>query len=195
MNYGIVVAGASLGGLHALRTLLQGLPKDFPLPVAIVQHRGKDSGEPLSTYLQSCSALEIVEAEDKDKIVSGRVYVAPADYHLLIEDGWFSLSTEPQVRYSRPSIDILFESAAYAYGKKAIGVLLTGANQDGAAGLKKIKERGGLTIAQDPVTAECGVMPGSAIAARAVDRVLPLERISGFLREKATRAIPQGEKI
>lgn len=181
MDYSMVVIGASLGGLHAIRTILEGLPNDFPLPVAIVQHRDKNSGEPLSIYLQSYSKLETVEVCDKDKIVPGRVFVAPADYHLLVEDGWFSLSTEAQVWYSRPSIDVLFESAAFTYGRKTIGIILTGANKDGTSGLKEIKRNGGLTIAQDPATAECGIMPESAISSLAVEKVIPLESISEFL--------------
>lgn len=181
MDYGIVVIGASLGGLHAIRTILEGLPREFPLPVAIVQHRDKNSEEPLSLYLQTYSNLETIEVCDKDNIEPGRVFIAPSDYHLLIEDGWFSLSTDAQVWYSRPSIDVLFESAAFVYGRRTIGIILTGANQDGTNGLKKIKRHGGLTIAQDPVTAECGIMPESAILAHAVDKVMPLESISGFL--------------
>ncbi len=181
MDYGIVVIGASLGGLYAIRTILEGLPREFPMPVAIVQHRDKNSEEPLSLYLQSYSNLETVEVCDKDNIVPGRVFIAPPDYHLLIEDGWFSLSTDAQVWYSRPSIDVLFESAAFIYGRRTIGIILTGANQDGTCGLKEIKRYGGLTIAQDPVTSECGIMPESAISAHVVDKVMPLESISGFL--------------
>jgi two-component system chemotaxis response regulator CheB len=177
----MVVIGASLGGLHALHVLLAGLPKNFPLPVAIVQHRDKNSGEPLSAYLQNYSDLEVIEVCDKEPIVSGRIFIAPTDYHLLIEDGWFALSTEAKVWYSRPSIDVLFESAAFVCGGKAIGILLTGANQDGANGLKEIKKHGGLTLAQDPATAECGVMPGSAISLGIVDKVMSLESISEFL--------------
>jgi len=183
MNYSIVVIGASLGGLRALRTLLRGLPKEFPLPVAIVQHRDKNSNEPLSPYLQGYSDLEVIEVSDKDKIVSGRVYIAPTDYHLMIEDGYFSLSTDALVWYSRPSIDVLFESVAFACGSKTIGILLTGANQDGAKGMREIKRHDGLTIAQDPETAECGVMPKSAISLGVVDKVMPLEAISEFLVE------------
>lgn len=181
MDRGIVVIGVSLGGLHALRTVLGGLPEDFPLPVAIVQHRDKNSEELLSTYLQDYSNMKVVEVCDKDQIVPGGVFIAPPDYHLLVEDGWFSLSTEAPVWYSRPSIDVLFESAAFVCREKTIGILLTGANQDGAGGMGEIKKRGGLTIAQNPATAECGVMPESAISLGVVDRVLPLESISEFL--------------
>lgn len=181
MNGGIVVIGVSLGGLHALRTILRGLPENFALPVAIVQHRNKNSEELLSTYLQTYSKMKVVEVSDKDKIVPGRVFIAPPDYHLLVEDGWFSLSTEAPVWYSRPSIDVLFGSAAFVCGEKTIGVLLTGANQDGANGMGEIKRRGGLTIAQDPKTAECGVMPESAVSLGVVDKVLPLESIGEFL--------------
>lgn len=178
---GIVVIGASLGGLHALRIILHGLPEKFPLPVAIVQHRDKNSKDLLSVYLQDYSNMEVVEVCDKDKIVPGRVFFAPPDYHLLIDDGCFSLSTEALVWHSRPSIDVLFESAAFVCGEKTIGILLTGASQDGANGMKEIKQHNGLTIAQDPATAECGVMPGSAVSLNVVDKVLPLESISEFL--------------
>jgi len=181
MAYGMVVIGTSLGGLRAMRTILRGLPAQFPLPVAIVQHRDKNAGELLSAYLQDYSNMDVAEVCDKDVIVPGRVYIAPPDYHLLTEDGWFSLSTESPVLYSRPSIDVLFESAAHIYRETLIGVLLTGANQDGAMGMAAIKRRGGLTIAQEPATAECGVMPESAIALGVVDQVLPLETISEFL--------------
>jgi two-component system chemotaxis response regulator CheB len=149
----------------------------------IVQHRDKNTGELLSTYLQDYSGMVVVEAHDKDSILPGYVYIAPPDYHLLIDDDCFSLSTEAPVCYSRPSIDVLFESAAFICREKTIGVLLTGANHDGSNGMLEIRKHGGLTIAQDPVTAECGIMPGGAISMGVVDKVLPLTSISGFLVE------------
>ena len=181
MDGGIVVIGVSLGGLHALRTILSGLPEDFPLPVAIVQHRDKNSEGLLSAYLREYSHMEVAEVCDKDRIVPGRVYIAPPDYHLLVDDGWFSLSTEAPVCFSRPSIDALFESAAFVYGPQTIGVLLTGASRDGADGMGIIKRSGGLTIAQDPRTAECAIMPESAITLGSVIKVLPLEAIGKYL--------------
>ncbi len=116
MQYEIVVVGTSLGGLKALQALLAGLPKDFPLPVVIVQHRGKDSGDPLVALLQSATPLLVREAEDKQPMAPGVVYLAPADYHLLVEAGGFMLSTDAPVVFARPSVDVLFESAADAYG-------------------------------------------------------------------------------
>ncbi|HEY9747156.1 MAG TPA: chemotaxis protein CheB [Allocoleopsis sp.] len=175
----LVVVGTSLGGLSALETLLSGLPSNFPISIAIVQHRHKDSNVGLSRFLQSCSALPLQDVADKTAIVPGQVYLAPADYHLLVESvGRFALSTEMPVSYARPSIDVLFESAADAYGQRTIGVILTGSGRDGAAGLATIKARGGLAIAQDPQTAESPMMPNAAIATTAVDWILPLADIA-----------------
>lgn len=170
-----------MGGLSAVRAILGKLPKTFSLPIAIVQHRDKNSMDPLSIYLQSYSALKVNEVTDKDNIIPGEVYVAPANYHLLIEDGWFSLSVGVPVCYARPSIDVLFESAAFVYDKRVIGIILTGANQDGTVGLNMIKKYGGLTIAQDPRTAENRTMIDSAISSLAVDKVIPLASIGDFL--------------
>ena len=175
----LVVVGTSLGGLSALETLLKGLPSNFPAAVAIVQHRHKDSNIGLSHFLQSCSALPLQDAADKAAIVPGQIYLAPADYHLLVESvGRFALSTDVAVSYARPSIDVLFESAADAYGQRTIGIILTGSGSDGAAGLAKIKARGGLAIVQDPQTAESPMMPKAAIATTAVDWILPLVDIA-----------------
>lgn len=194
--YELIVVGASLGGLHALEVLLKGLPKDFPVPVAIAQHRHKTSDGSLSTVLQQQCAVPITEVEDKDIIMPGRVYVAPADYHLLVEASqteWGSqeeyrtsiptlaLSTEAPVLYARPSIDVLFESAADAYGEKVIGVILTGASNDGSQGLASIKANGGLTIVQEPSTAYCATMPKAAIATVAIDWILPLNEIAPLI--------------
>lgn len=181
MNCEIIVIGTSLGGFQALRTILKGLPNDFLLPVVIVQHRDKNSKEPLSLYLQNYCNLEVIEVCDKDKILPGHVYIAPANYHLLIDKDFFSLSTEGPVCYSRPSIDVMFGSAAFIYRNKTVGVILTGANQDGTKGMREIKKYGGLTIAQDPKTAECSVMPESAILSGVIDEVIPLESMSSFL--------------
>lgn len=175
----LVVVGTSLGGLSALETLLKGLPSNFPAAVAIVQHRHKNSNLGLSQFLQSCSLLPLQDAADKAAIVPGHVYLAPADYHLLIESvGRFALSTDMPVSYARPSIDVLFESAADAYGQRTIGIILTGSGGDGAQGLARIKACGGLTIVQDPQTAESQMMPKAAIATTAVDWILPLADIA-----------------
>lgn len=194
--YELIVVGASLGGLHALEVLLKGLPKDFPVPMAIAQHRHKASDNSLSVVLQRQCTLPIIEVEDKDLIMPGQVYLAPADYHLLVEASqtqWGSqgeyrtsiptlaLSTEAPVLYARPSIDVLFESAADAYGEKVIGVILTGASNDGTQGLASIKANGGLTIVQEPSNACCATMPKAAIAAVTVDWILPLNEIAPLI--------------
>jgi two-component system chemotaxis response regulator CheB len=179
--YELIVIGASLGGLEALTTLLSGLPEDFPLPVVIVQHRAAESDDPLRELLQQRCAVPVSEGEDKETTLPGRVYLAPADYHLLVENGNFALSTEAPVLYARPSIDVLFESAADAYGEKVIGVILTGASAGGARGVSTIKKRGGMIVVQDPATAESPVMPDAAIAAADVDRILPIAEIAPFL--------------
>ncbi len=174
----IVVVGASRGGLNALQTLLSGLTPGFPLPLVIVQHRGADSESGLPEFLGQWSKLPIKEPEDKEPVQAGYVYLAPLHYHLLIENRSFALSTDSPVAYARPSIDVLFESAADEYEDRAIGVILTGANRDGARGLKKIKDFGGLTIVEDPASAACREMPEAAVAATAVDWVLPLAEIA-----------------
>jgi two-component system chemotaxis response regulator CheB len=185
MRYEIVVIGTSFGGLRALTSLVGGLPAEFPLPVAIVQHRSKDSDDTLSTLLTEACALPVAEVEDKESVVPGRVYIAPPDYHLLVEPGAFVLSTESPVFFSRPSIDVLFDSASDAYGDRVIGVVLTGANADGTSGLRRIKERGGFAIVQDPSTAEGRAMPQSAVNGVTVDRVVPIDQIPGLLVQLA----------
>lgn len=178
---GIVVVGTSRGGMSALRVLLGGMPAAFPLPIAIVQHRAKESDDALITYLRTHSALPVSEAADKAPIFPGQVYLAPADYHLLVESGAFALSTEGPVSFARPSIDVLFESAAAAYGRGVTAVVLTGANHDGALGARTVKARGGRLIVEDPATAQSDAMPRAAMAA-APDCVLPLAAIAPYLR-------------
>jgi two-component system chemotaxis response regulator CheB len=187
LSFEIVVIGASYGGLSALQILLPELAPGFPLPVVIVQHRKKDGDDGLCEYLRKRSPLPLVEPNDKEEIEPGRVYLAPRDYHLLIEKSIFALSTESPVAFARPSIDVLFESAADIYHERAIGVVLTGSNRDGARGLAKIKSLGGLALVQDPQSAESPVMPEAALAASAVDRVLPLQEIAPFLNELCHR--------
>jgi len=177
----LVVIGTSLGGFSALEILLGNLPREFPVPIAVVQHRMADADSTLSLVLQVHSALPLSEPDDKDPIEPGHVYMAPPDYHLLVERGSFALSTEQRVCHARPSIDVLFESAAHAYGAGLVGVILTGANHDGARGLACIKQRGGFTIVESPTTAESPAMPKAAIAACRVDRILPLSEIAAFL--------------
>jgi two-component system chemotaxis response regulator CheB len=161
--YELVVIGTSWGGLHALRRVLGGLPAKFDVPVVVVQHRHRDSDHLLVSLLQDHTPLSVTEVEDKTELAPGGVYVAPAEYHVLVEVGHLALSTEEPVRYSRPSIDVTFESAADSYGSRTIGVVMTGANDDGARGLRRIADRGGAAVVQDPSTAESAVMPAAAI--------------------------------
>ena len=181
VGYDIVVVGTSWGGLAALRTLVAGLPESFMMAVTLVQHRHKDSDHLLRTLLQERSALEVCEVEDKMPIEHGRIYVAPPDYHTLVEPGHFALSTEAPVRYSRPSIDVTFSSVADSYSHRAVGVILTGANQDGSDGLRRISERGGMVVVQDPRSAESPLMPTAAIKAVPRARVMELAGIVSFL--------------
>lgn len=181
MEYKIVVIGASLGGLNALEVILPRLPKNLPVAIAIAQHRHRSSDRELVDYLQENSLLPVIEAEDKQPIIPGVVFLAPADYHLLVEPGYFALSTDAPVTYARPSIDVLFESAADVYGAQVIGIILTGASHDGAKGLAKIQNYGGTVIVQKPDTAECPIMPEAAIKAAKIPQVLPLDEIASFL--------------
>ncbi len=176
----IVMVGVSAGGLDAVCTLLGGLPRDFRMAIVVVQHRSKDS-DALCEVLQDCTPLAIQEAMDKASAEPGNVYLAPPDYHTLLEPGYFSLSTDAPEMYSRPSIDVAFESAADAYGDRAVGVVLTGANHDGARGLRRIVDRGGVALVQDPRTAEVAVMPAAALRAVPEAEVLTLEGIAARL--------------
>jgi two-component system chemotaxis response regulator CheB len=185
-RYEIVVVGSSAGGLEALKMLLAALPQDFPLPVVIAQHRSPRSADAgLSSYYDARCALPVDSVTDKQPIEAGHVYFAPPDYHLFVEDGHFSLSTGERVSFSRPSIDVLFESAVAAYGDGVIGVVLTGANEDGAEGLRRIGEGGGFTIVQDPSTAKSRSMPDAAIALGGVDTILSLQEIVPYLTKLA----------
>lgn len=182
-KYELLVIGCSMGGMHALQVIFGALPKTFPVPIAVVQHRYRTSNEGLPAFLRRHTSLEVVDTTDKEWIKPGTVYLAPANYHLLVERGELSLSVDEAVAYSRPSIDVLFESAADAYGSSVVCVVLTGANADGARGAKRIKSRGGFVLVQDPATAESPAMPQAAIDATRVDRILPLDRIGPFLVE------------
>jgi two-component system chemotaxis response regulator CheB len=181
--YKAIVMGVSAGGLDALKTILPALPSHFPIPIAIVQHRnGKSTDSFLAEYLDRISPITVQEAEDKEPLQAGHAYLAPAGYHLLIEaDSTFSLSVDSRVNYCCPAIDVLFESAADVFGRALIGVVLTGANSDGAIGLKAIKDRGGLAIVQSPRTAESDAMPRAALAATPVNHILELDQIAPLL--------------
>ncbi len=183
-KYKVIVIGVSTGGSKALKAILSVLPSEFALAVIIVMHRHKDTDGYLEQSLDNECKMHVKQADEKEEIKAGVVYVAPPNYHLLIEDdGTFSMSVERAVNYSRPSIDVVFESAADAFGQRLIGVVLTGANKDGSRGLKKIKEAGGLAIVQTPQTAEAPGMPRAAIEAVNPDYVLPLEKIGPLLRK------------
>jgi two-component system chemotaxis response regulator CheB len=177
------VLGVSAGGLNALRTIIPKLPASFPLPVAIVQHLDAQSESYLADWLSRESAIAVKEAEDKEMLRPSTAYLAPAGYHLLIEpDRTLSLSVDDKINFSRPSIDLLFESAADAFGPALIGIVLTGANADGARGLKAIKRCGGLAVVQNPATAEAPFMPQAALNATPVDHVASLEQIAPLLQ-------------
>jgi two-component system chemotaxis response regulator CheB len=163
--------------------LLGGLPEEFPIPIVVVQHRSKDSDRLLVQLLQDATPLKVCEVEDKDGLSAGTVHVAPANYHILIESGYASLTTEEAVRFSRPSIDVMFSSAADTYRSETIGVVLTGANEDGASGLAHIVKRGGRALVQDPKTAEIPIMPDAAIRAVPTAEVIPLEGLAPRLIE------------
>ena len=181
VGYDLVVVGTSWGGLAALRTLVSGLPATFRMAVTLVQHRHKASDQLLSTLLQERTALEVCEIEDKMPLKQGRIYVAPPDYHTLVEPGHFSLSTEAPVRFSRPSIDLTFLTAADSYAHRTVGVVLTGANADGSVGLRRISDRGGLAIVQNPATAESVFMPAAAVKAVPRARVMDLVEMTKFI--------------
>ena len=181
-GFDIVAIGASWGGLHAIGTVLEGLGPGFGAPVVVAQHRSaSDDQGLLPELLARRSGLPVIDGEDKGPLIPGHVIVAPAGYHLLVEDQCVELSCEDLVQFSRPSIDVLFQSVAEEFGPRAIGVVLTGANEDGAEGLAEIARRGGHTVVQDPATSERPEMPRAALAALKPDAVLDLEAIAGHL--------------
>lgn len=183
-GYAAVVIGASAGGTTALQQILPYLPASFPLPIIIAQHLHPLQRGVAIVHSNGGSVLMVKDADEKEAIRPGFVYFAPPNYHLLVEaDHTFGLSIDPKVNFTRPSVDVLFESAADVYGAKLVGIILSGANHDGAAGLRYIKQRGGLTIVQDPADAEVGYMPRCAIEAAHPDYVLASLDICKFLSE------------
>ena len=182
-KYRLVVVGSSWGGLSALKIVLSGLPPTFPLPIVIAQHRSVDSKDDgLSRYYGAFCELPVCSVEDKQAIEPGTVYFAPPDYHLLIEGDAFALSVDERVQFSRPSVDVLMESAVDSFGAAVIGAILTGTNEDGAQGLAAVEKAGGCTIVQAPETAARPEMPLAALRTlKAVDAVLPLDEIPTFL--------------
>lgn len=181
-KYGAIVIGVSAGGFHALSLLLSELPANYPVPVIVVQHRTKDYPDLLENLLQEKCVIKIKQADEKEKISAGMVYLAPPDYHLLIEaDKTFSLSANEYAGYSKPSIDILFETAAEAYARELAGIILTGMNSDGAKGIEAIKLAGGTTIAQIPEEAQYPQMPQAAIDTQKTDYIWTLQQIQQYL--------------
>ncbi|AXA93501.1 chemotaxis protein CheB [Massilia sp. YMA4] len=181
-EFAAIVIGASAGGVNALLEILPGLPKDYPYPVVTVLHVMKGRQNQLAEVFQQRLALRVLEAGDKDDLRPGTLYFAPAGYHLSVEEGGvFSLSQEEPVHFARPAIDLTMQSAADVYGDQLVGILLTGANQDGAAGLAAIGAAGGLTVVQDPAEAQVAVMPNEAIRLRQPDLVLTLREIRSLL--------------
>jgi len=177
----IVVIGTSWGGLDALGTLVQGLPEGFPIPIVAVQHRSREARPGLADLLQRLTTLTVTEAEDKDPLLPGHLLLAPPDYHLLVDRGNVNLDTDAQVKFSRPSIDVTFVSAAETYGSQTVGIVLTGANDDGAAGLRRIADRGGIAVVEDPSTAASATMPRAALRAVPEARVMPVTAIPDHL--------------
>lgn len=162
--YKAIVIGTSYGGLEALTGIIKNLPENFPLPILVVLHIGAHNNDSFITVLNNSTKLRVKEADEKEKIQAGTIYFAPPDYHLLVdEQSGIALSSDPKVNHSRPSIDVLFESAAWTYKNQLIGILLTGLNQDGAAGMKEIQVCGGTTIIEDPETALASIMPASVL--------------------------------
>jgi two-component system chemotaxis response regulator CheB len=177
-----VVIGASAGGVEALAVLLPALPAAFRPSVFIVLHLPRERPSLLVEIFERRCALPVREAEDKEPIEPGTVYFAPPDYHVLLEKcGQIALSADEPVHYSRPSIDVLFESAADAYGERLLGIILTGANEDGAAGLHAIHQAGGITMVQQPDSAKVPLMVVSALQRGPADFVLSLQEIAQFL--------------
>lgn len=181
-GYDVVVIGASWGGLRALETILGDLPEDFPTPIVVAQHRDDDAEEELlPRLLNRHTGLRVSDADDKAPLEPGTVLLSPPGYHALLAEGCIDLSVDEPVWFARPSIDVLFQSAADEHGARTVGVLLTGANGDGAEGLAAIARRGGYTIVQDPETAERPEMPRAALERMTPDVVAPLEDMGRLL--------------
>jgi len=188
-SIGAVAIGASAGGVQALSVLLPALPAKAAVAVFIVLHLPRDRPSILAEVFSRKCLLDVREAQDKEPVIAGTVYFAPANYHLLLDHGpQLALSVDDLVHHSRPSIDVLFESAAEVYGNRLLGIILTGANEDGAQGLAAVHDAGGLTVVQTPETARSPQMVISALKLRQADYVLPLEEIAAMLSALPTAA-------
>ena len=181
MNVELVVVGASLGGLAAFESILRELPKSFGPPLVLIQHRAPEFEGRLAELLQRHSQVPVVEPGDRTPIQRGHVYVAPPNYHLLLDREFFWLSIDPPVCHARPSIDVTFESVASAFGDRSLCVMLTCASEDGVAGAQRIKQAGGRVYVQDPQTAESPVAVRALISRMRVDAVLGLQEIAAIL--------------
>jgi two-component system chemotaxis response regulator CheB len=187
----LAVIGASAGAVEALSVVLAPQPAELAVPLVIVVHVPANAPSLLPELFARKSELTMVEAEDKQPLLAGNVYFAPPDYHVLVEsNGVLSLNADDAVNFSRPSIDVLFESAAMSYGARVLGVLLTGASKDGALGLKAIFDAGGFTVVQEPSSAFMPAMPAAALELFSPDRVLDLSAIAALLRDLGTRKQP-----
>lgn len=184
MPFRLVAIGTSKGGFHALGRVLAGLPADFPVAVAVVQHRSREPEDALVRLLAQRCALPVVEAEDKMPLQPGRVHLAPSDYHLLVDGDHFALSMDEPVNFARPAIDVLFDSAADALGPALLGLVLTGTGQDGALGAARIKASGGCVMVEDPATSEEGAMPQAVLRSVAVDEVAGLGEVAAALTQR-----------
>jgi two-component system, chemotaxis family, protein-glutamate methylesterase/glutaminase len=177
----IVVIGCSLGGLRALGIVLGGVPRSFPAPIVIVQHRARQGTEDYCATLQRETELVVAEAEDKQRALPGRAYVAPAGYHLLVDGEELALSVDDPVNHARPSIDVLFQSAAESFGPRTVAIVLSGASHDGSAGAGAVLAADGRVIVQDPHEAECSVLPDTVRTRQPSAIVLPLATIAPWL--------------
>lgn len=182
-RYDVVAVGASAGGLNAISQVVKGLAADFPSSIVVVQHLSPDHKSWMASLIARTTPLRVKQAEHGEIMLPGTVYVAPPDEHLLVGPGKLQLAHTQLVHFSRPSIDLLFESVAGTYGSRSIGVVLSGAGKDGATGVRAIKEAGGITLCQMPDGAEFRHMPEAAIETGCIDFVLPLERIGAKLAE------------
>ncbi|MEN8665173.1 MAG: chemotaxis protein CheB [Polycyclovorans sp.] len=179
-----VVMGCSAGGLHALKVVLATLRPARKVPILVVCHTASDDLQGLARLLEICSAWPVREARERERPEPGVVQLAPSGYHLLVEpSGELSLSVDGRVSFARPSIDVLFETAAMAYGPRLIGVIMTGANHDGARGLAAIRQRGGIAIVETPATAEVATMPQAALTLAGADHQASLERMGALITQ------------
>lgn len=182
--YKVIVIGGSAGSLDVLLRIIGRIPANFNCVVIIIIHRKSDKDSILENLIEHRTKLEVREVEDKEPIVVNTIYLAPPDYHLLVEnEKTFSLDSSEKIQFSRPSIDVTFESVSEVFKERVIGIILSGANADGAEGLLKIKHAGGYTIAQEPATADVAFMPQQAINLNAADAVIPGEALPGHLQE------------